>query len=118
MTNRLAQKISQRAREGVSRDALAQQQLMYRLRDMGSLGKVTCLFSPAAYVRFLLKRAPLRLRPSLPIVAGGVAVQSSTVPRPSGFERHFDIGDPALATAFSRLELVLRGGHSSELVDF
>ena len=88
---------------------------MYGLPNMRNLGKAPSLLPPAAYASFLLERAPLPLRTCRPLGADGLAAQFSTAPRPSGIECHFGPGDLAIAMAFSRLELVIRGGYASDL---
>ena len=70
--NRLAHQASDCARDGVSRDALARQQLTYDLPDMGNLDEVPSFFPPAAQARLLLGRAPFPLRPSVPLAADGI----------------------------------------------
>ena len=115
--NRPVHKASDCAREGISRDALAHQQLTYEPLDMGNLERIPEFLPPGAQSPFLPQRTPLPLRPGFPLVADGIAAQFPAAPRPSEIEYHIDLGDLTSAMAFSRLKSVLRGGHACELVD-
>ena len=104
------------ARESISRDDQARGRPKFGLSAVKNLVTDLEAFPPGAHARFLLERTPFLIRRSFPGVPGGISVQFSDVPRPAEFDCLFDLGDLAPAMVSVRLELALRGGHSSELV--
>ena len=96
---------------GIFSQGLGRRRPAYELLDVGNLDEVPSSLRQVALACFTVEPAPWPLRRSFPLVADGVAA------RPSGIECHFDLCDVAIATAFSRLELALRGAHASEVVE-
>ena len=87
---------------------------MYELLERGNIDKVFPQVSSAAAARFCLRRASFPLRPLCPLVAGGVAGQVSTAALPTDFESHCGVWDLGISFASARVELAVRGGHSTE----
>ena len=52
-----------------------------------------------------------------PLVSDGVTAQFATVAQQLEVETHFDYGELAIAMALCRLDLVIREGRATELVD-
>ena len=114
---KVTSKASGCAIEGIQRDALAHQQLQFELLDAGMISKPPMELPEGLQARFILERTPFPQRPSFPLVPEGISSQLSNISMPSNIETLFDYGDLVFATLFTRMELVLRGHHDTELVD-
>ena len=114
---RLAWKAAECVKAGISRDALARRRLHFELLDEENLRKAPSAHPASALARLILKRAPFPQRSSFPLVSDGITAQFATATQPSEVGTLFDYGDLATAMDFPRLELVIRGGQASELVD-
>ena len=114
---KVTSKASSCALEGIQRDALAHQQLQFELMDSGVISKPPTELPESLQARFILERTPFPQRPSFPLVPEGISSQLSNISMPSHIETLFDYGDLVFATLFTRMELVIRGHHETELVD-
>ena len=86
---RLVWKASECVKEGITRDALARQQLQSGLLDVTNLGNVPSALPAPALARLVLECTPFPQRPALPLVSDGVTAQFTTVTQPSEVETLF-----------------------------
>ena len=107
---RLVWETSERVKEGITRDALAHQQLQFELLGGENISNVPSAFSAPALGRPVFERTPFPQRPLFPPISDGFTAQFSAAPQPSEVETLFDYGDLTIAMAVRRLELAIRGG--------
>ena len=86
---RVVWKAPECVKEGITRDALARQQLQSELLDVTNLGKVPSALPAPALARLILECAPFPQRPAFPLVSDGATAQFTTVAQPSEVETLF-----------------------------